>query len=233
MIIIAVLANDEGGYASMVQACRETCYSKKNTPEAAKVYYMYGNRKGVNVSHQESLLKEDCFYYGYPEGRNNLLHKTIAFYEYCYNNFNFEYIFRTNCGSYVNLHSLVKFVNNLPKQDVYLGMKGSSAQGYDHDYASGSGYLLSRNLIQLIVENKHKLEYNGIRCMDDNSIGKFLTKDNKYQVMDGALRRNLFLHEISNQTIDEQCYHYYFRHSIEPKCLYQTEKILGKKRETS
>lgn len=70
MIIVGVLANDEGGYASMMQACRETCYKDENIPEDVKVFYLYGNRKNVKIPFGASRIDKDCFYFGLIKKNN-------------------------------------------------------------------------------------------------------------------------------------------------------------------
>ncbi len=221
-ILIGVLANDEGGYGKMVEACRETCYS--DIPDDVEVFYIYGRRAGVETP-DDYRLEGDCFYNNSSESRNNLIYKTISFFEYCYHNLDFDYIFRTNCGSYVDLNILKSEIQNLPKENVYYGIESFVK---NIKYASGSGFLLSRDVVKFIVEKRQNILLPGQSgfVMDDVSIGKLLTQEAGLKVLPGAKRKNLILSEILDEKfqIDEECYHYYFRHSIEPKCLYELHK---------
>ncbi len=119
-IIVGVLASDNGGYANMVQACRDTCYSKSHIPENVSVFYIYGHRQGITTPEKSKVIG-DCFYHNHPESRRNIIYKTIAFFEYCCDNFEFDYIYRPNCGSYVNLSILNGIANELPSKNLYFG----------------------------------------------------------------------------------------------------------------
>lgn len=224
-LVVGVLANDEGGYSEMVEACRETCYNE--IPNDISVYYIYGHRKGIETP-ETYRLDGDCFYNNSSESRNNLILKTINFFEYCYNNLDFDYIFRPNCGSYVNLRKLKEKIEqeDFPKNEVYLGIKGISRDGTR--YASGSGFLASKDLIKKIVESKKEILYPGMPgfIMDDVSIGKFVTEFLSLDITPGAQRQDITLDAInsSENKIDFDCYHYYFKHTIEPKCLYGIHK---------
>ena len=224
-IILGVLANDEGGYGHMIQAARDTCY--ETIPDFAEVFYLYGHRNNISIPHNSYVIDNDCFYYDYPEHRSFLLHKTIAFFEYCLNNKDFDYIFRPNCGSYIHLELLHKFItNNVSNERVYLGIRGFVD---NINYASGSGFLISKDVVELLVRHKECLEYDGNVFVDDMSIGRLLTEHNglqldfeKLSVTPGALRENVRLSDIikNDFKLNTECYHYYFCHTIDPRCFY-------------
>lgn len=226
-LIIGVIANDENGYSKMVEACRKTCYSE--VPEDTSVYYIYGHRKGVETP-ETYKMDGDCFYNNSSESRNNLIFKTINFFEYCYNNLEFDYIFRPNCGSYINLDRLRKKIqqNAFPKDEVYLGI-----EGYFNGikYAGGSGFLLSKDIVKNIVEWKKEIIYPGMPGfeMDDVSIGKFITEFLRIDITPGAERQILRLEDIIGEknNINLECYHFYFNsrvYGMQPRCLYEIHK---------
>ena len=218
-IIIGVLASDAGGYDDMVRACRKTCYLKSAIPENVSVFYIYGQRQGVVIP-ETNMLVEDCFYHNCPETRLNIIYKTIAFFEYCVNNLNFDYIYRSNCGSYVNLETLCKIANTLPDKELYFGRKSSDKNL--PVFASGSGFLISKDLVEKIVLNKNEIIYphHGHRfVMDDVSIGAMLTEIFNVDVIDAPrVDTNYEALKSENFVFDPLCHHYYFRHTIDPKC---------------
>jgi len=236
-IILGVLANDDDGYDKMVQATKETCY--KTIPSNFEVFYLYGHRRGVNDIPQNGYkIDGSNFYYDCPEARVLLLVKTVAFFQYCYYYKDFDYIFRPNCGSYINLPLLEKFIieNNLPKENLYFGVKNKTSKD---PFASGAGYLLSKDVVGHIVEKSSELVYDAryydeelnLPYMDDVSLGKFLNETMGIHIYDKdnvtALRKDVKIDDLENNPniVDDECYHYYFCHSIDPRCLYKVHQL--------
>ena len=222
-LIIGILGFDGEGYDKMVDACRNTCYS--SPPDNVKVFYLYGHRPGYPVP-ETYAVSGDCFYNNSPEGRVMCLDKTIAFFEYCIENEDFDFILRANCGSYIDIERLLYFIKvlSLDKQDTYLGWWCPV-----YGTASGAGYLLSRDVVKLLVENKDKLHYwnHPHFVMDDVSVGRLLLELG-VTLNKMALRTNLKYPDIKDHDFknNKYQYHYYFRHTIDPRCLYEVHKRL-------
>ena len=130
----------------------------------------------IRGNHTEDVLIGDTFYCKvidnfYP----GIIKKTIKAFEY-FINYDYDYLLRTNLSSFYSLNNLISFLNNCPQEKYCLGAKINS---YGIFYPSGCGYILSKDIIIDIVENKNKIEYN---IWDDVSIGLFL-KD-KYEIID-------------------------------------------------
>jgi hypothetical protein len=185
-IIVGVIACDSEGYDKMVQAARETCY--KSIPECFEVFYLYGHRNGVDIPRGGYKIEGDCFYYDWPEARNTILRKTVAFFEYCLENKDFDYMFRPNCGSYINYHLFEEFINKnkFSNEGVYFGttqkihMRNDNSPEYSHVsidqpgfyFVSGAAYLISKDVVEFIVKNQQRLFYGGMN--DDVAIGQLL-----------------------------------------------------------
>jgi hypothetical protein len=225
-ILVGVLANDEGGYSKMVDACRRTCYEA--ILDEVSVYYIYGHRQGVEIP-STYRVDDDCFYCNYPESRANILIKTLGFFEYSLANLDFDFIYRPNCGSYINLSLLVYNINamNIKPKEVYWGVEGDIA---GTKYASGSGFLISRDVVERVVAQKKSLRFpwNSGFIMDDVSLGELITKRFSIKVMPGAMRQDLTFEDIVERRvpINLDCYHFYFRHSIDPRCFYAIHKLV-------
>ncbi len=196
--------NFEGSrsYSDMVKACR-------NTWADETVFSVYGNSTATErVGH--------VIFVETPESRENLLRKTIKGMELLLED-EFDYLFRPNCGSYVNIPLLNKFLENKPRERYYDGIMGN-VQGVR--YASGSCILMSRDVVELLVETQDELEYDGRIMMDDVSIGHHLEKHN-ILVNGAAIRRNCRTEEMIENNWLPQCYHHYFCHTINPKLIYK------------
>jgi hypothetical protein len=103
-----------------------------------------------------------------------ILNKTMKSIKYCLNNFNFDYIYRTNLSSLVDLNKLYEYIchNNID----YGGFIGCHDNIY---FASGSGFFLSKNACNFLTDT-YLEEKNNI-YLDDVSIGEIMK--NKYEVI--------------------------------------------------
>lgn len=74
--------------------------------------------------------------------------KTIQSFRFVLDNYDFDYIFRTNTSSYVDGPQLVRFTKQLSPGDIYAGFQGLAPTG---PFASGAGMLLSRSLLERVL----------------------------------------------------------------------------------
>ena len=96
--------------------------------------------------------------------------KTLDAFEISVNELDFDFIYRTNVSSYVDLAKLNEFIQNKPLSNYYSGAIGNH-QGIS--FASGCGYFISRDLVIKILENKELWNHD---LIDDVSVGKLMTK---------------------------------------------------------
>lgn len=224
-VIVGVLANDETGYNDMVKACRETCYS--TTPKNVKVFYLYNHRRGYEVK-SPYYVNGDCFYNDCFESRSTILDKTLAFFDYCLRNEDFDFLVRPNCGSYLNMPELLKHIEGLPETGVYSGV--TSTDTSLPIYNSGSCFVLSKDVVRLLVDNKEKIRMSGTPgfVMDDVSIGECLSL---LGILPGKqiLRHDATFEELKNFDYADMKHQYYFRHSIDPRCFRLVHEKIGLK----
>lgn len=94
-----------------------------------------------------------------------ILNKTIMSMEYLLPRIDeFDFILRTNLSSFYVFPRLLEFLKTIPKTGCYC----ASGEGF----GSGCGFLLSSDIVKLLVENKNHLFNNSIN--DDVAIGYFL-----------------------------------------------------------
>jgi hypothetical protein len=87
--------------------------------------------------------------------------------EYLLKNYDFDFLYRTNVSSYIDLAGLLKFVQNLDtKTDVYMGVIGKER---NISFASGSGYLISRPTLEKFATHFRSWDHFQI---DDVALGK-------------------------------------------------------------
>jgi hypothetical protein len=128
---------------------------------------------------------ETLFYYGGPalrfDGRNLALPvaddlpsvglKTLACFKHVLADLQFDLVFRTNCSSYVDLPNLRDFaLDHARDRGFYCGV----VRAHDSvSFASGSGYFLSRDLVELVVERQEAWDHT---VLDDVALGRLLAR---------------------------------------------------------
>lgn len=99
----------------------------------------------------------------------NLAKKTLLAFEKIYEDYEFDYIFRTNTSSYINMEKFEKYIeNNLEKLD-YSGVTLKAAEG--ENIASGAGIFLSRSNIKRLIDSKTEFDFS---LPDDVAIARTL-----------------------------------------------------------
>ena len=135
-----------------------------------ETYFIRGN---PDLSTQVELV-EDVLWSRTEEGLvPGILNKTILSMEYFLPRLHkFDYVLRTNLSSFYVIPKLLEFLTTLPKTGVYC----ASGEGF----GSGCGYILSPDVVRLIVQNKKKLFNKDGN--DDVVLGEFL-KDKQVSLL--------------------------------------------------
>jgi len=165
-------------------------YIEKNNLDV-KIFLMYseGNHFDKDLSNNIIVDKfRQCVIPG-------LLVKTVNCFEYIYNNYDFDYIFRTNLSSFIDINGLIKKFKSLPKNKVYGGHSTSVS---DFRYISGAGIIFSKDIVKLIIENKKSFN---ISIIDDVAFGQLLHKFN-INIIEQK-RKNYFRDELRLVAIDK------------------------------
>jgi hypothetical protein len=85
-----------------------------------------------------------------------------------------DYVYRTNLSSYINIDNLVKYLSTAPRTGFYSGQR-RSAPYQNFKFASGSGFTMSRDVVDLVAQNKDNIN---LRAPDDLPLGRFLHQSN-------------------------------------------------------
>lgn len=102
-----------------------------------------------------------------------IFNKTIKSIEYCLNNFEFDYIYRTNLSSFLNLDKMYNFIFN--NHIEYGGVIGN----YNNiNFASGCGFFMSNDACKFLINYDRTININ--EYLDDVTIAIILTK--KYKI---------------------------------------------------
>jgi len=105
------------------------------------------------------------------DGLEHVGEKTLAAFEHVLETRPFDVVFRTNCSSYVDLVNLRRFVSERPAGSFYAGVVGEHGGS---TFASGSGYFLSRDLVELAVAQRDRWDHT---LLDDVALGLLLARN--------------------------------------------------------
>lgn len=158
-IVILVLSKDDEIYSKLEDCIRKTWASNSDI----KIFYYYGGSSFFRVI-------DDRIYTIHKESLYNIGYKTIDSLEYLYNNVDFDYIFRTNSSSYINIKNLIDFLIDKPINSFYSA-RVNTELNTGIKFGSGSGYFISKDIVKFIIENKEKWNHN---LIDDVSLGDLL-----------------------------------------------------------
>jgi hypothetical protein len=162
-LIILILASDNDLYLQ----CQNMWRSYMNTHSNIKSYFI---KYKVGL-HDDVILENDTIFINGNECLiPGCLVKTINSIDFLLKTQEFDFIFRTNMSSVVDLHKFYNLLNNY-KND-YSGVIGCHN---NIKFASGAGLLLSKQLCSNLITYKNLLNYN---LLDDVSIGLLFQSNN-------------------------------------------------------
>ena len=128
------------------------------------IIYRGGNNTELN-GHILTVEAEDDL--------NNTYNKTYQAINYIVHNMNYDYIFRTNTSTYVNIDLLNAFVQSLPNDGViWTSELFCDLQGdYRLPYGRGNGLLIPFNELYILLKEGFALSFIKNHLIDDSTIG--------------------------------------------------------------
>ena len=189
-ILILILGTKQSPWNSIELGQQQTWI--KNLPEGIEYKYIYGDGKlGFSTDNPADLhqinflendspldvyepigLNENSWTFPSRSGWSELLSNTVSAFRYALTYSDFRYLIRTNVSSYWNLGSTYQLLQSLPQERLYAGSKTRLWVDPSCEYVSGSGIILSRDTVELIVEGYHLIDR---RIIDDVALGLFLS----------------------------------------------------------
>lgn len=188
-LVLVICASNNDTYNDLESAIRQTWASIQD--DRWEIFYLYSD-----PSVQKPYLEGDKFIAKSHEQLTTIGRKMIQAFEFFYENYEFDYIFRTNLSSYVDLPKLAEILES--NNFNYDGVKGSHA---GIQFASGAGYVISKDLVSFVINNKDKWNHT---LIDDLALGKIMNDNRIFP--DGTLTRQTITHV--NEKIDTDQYHF-------------------------
>lgn len=159
-ILILVLSCNHPVYRKIIDDGIDKTWNSISYPNTQTFYY-YGN--STNTFHDDKNI-----YVTSADSYQYIIDKTLETFEYCLNHFDFDYIFRTNNSSYVNKSKLCEWLADKPNEKFYSGVIGRHG---NIDFASGSGYSISKDLVEYAVSQIDKVNRS---LVDDVDLSRIL-----------------------------------------------------------
>ena len=159
--LVLVLSTLERPYPNLIRTQKRT-WAARDVAEVDVLFY-YGS-SGTALHGRDLFLDV-------PDDHESIGHKTLACFEYVLAEREFGLVFRTNSSSYVDLPNLRDWVDTHAQPNrFYAGFPGG-ADGVR--FASGSGYFLSRDLVEVTVSRKAEWDHG---LLDDVALGRLLAE---------------------------------------------------------
>jgi hypothetical protein len=161
-VLVVCAKGANGGEYDLLANTIKATWGRDETDDI-KVFYLWCNNYKYPDEKNYVLNKE--------EGYGMLLWKTLGFL-FKHRHDDFDYVFRVNVGSYVHLERLYKHLLNCPRERFYSGAMGQYKETW---FVSGTGFLMSRDLVMLSLR---KIKKFGFDYIDDVSFGRFFQRNN-------------------------------------------------------
>lgn len=107
----------------------------------------------------------------------NTMSKTIEVFKYILNNYDFDFIFRTNLSNYINIKLLDAFIQRLNNDIMNIYGSDKIYKMYHnnnivHSYIRGNSMIISRKMIKELINEYDNNEYDEVEYCDDELIGR-------------------------------------------------------------
>ena len=167
-VIILIIASDNTDYYINMQKIWKLYM---NTHPSIKSFFI---KEKDTITNELELDHDTIYTKCKPSLIPGILIKTIKSIKYINDNYNFDYLFRTNLSSFIDLNKLYDFIQN--KQFNYGAVQGIH-NGIK--FGSGCGFFLSKEA-SLYLLNQDINYNNGL--YDDVEIGRVLSSYEFYNV---------------------------------------------------
>jgi hypothetical protein len=164
-ILILVISSQEPPFKKMIETSLNTWDSIK--VEGVESIFYCGEPVKENT--------DKIIYFPLQESYQTMGEKTIRAYEWALKNKDFDYIARVNSSCYVNKKELIKYIQTLPDKEVFAGLVVPASNSSEKWMWGGGQYIISKDMIELIVENRHLWNH---KVMDDQAVGYLANKLN-------------------------------------------------------
>lgn len=164
-VIILIISSTQSHFQALEDVIKKTW--GHTVPSGCCILFLHGD------STKDTGVYGDRLVVNAPEGLENIGYKMIEAFKYILNvNHKFSFVYRTNLSSYISIPVLLENIKKRKSEECYSGVVGIH-NGIK--FASGSGYLISRDLVEKVVQKRNDWDHV---YLDDVALGKILNTMN-------------------------------------------------------
>jgi hypothetical protein len=200
-VVILVLCSSNQNFKKLEHAIKETWFNYGN--DEVEILF-YADNDAFEIKSQHPVFDGCNLILPCHDGYHNCGVKTLLALDWVRQNYEYRYIYRSNLGAYVNPDKLLTFLTDKPARRFYCGIVGEDSAHFGRPvkFASGSGYFLSRDVVDIVAENYRMWDHSAI---DDVALGDLLSKFD-IAIDKSARRLNLCndrrFYQIGDRTVD-------------------------------
>jgi hypothetical protein len=166
--LVILIIDDDGSDDIFYSLARELW--RHNLRNKTISYYFLNATQPDLEDHQVLVNSDVIETRHHPDFNQRITEKTQLGIQYCCENITFDYLLRTNLSSFYNLNGLIQHLETLEPKNIYAGKittqyyldESGSQQAFS--FCSGSGFFLSRDVCQKIVQRQQLVSK---RLIDD------------------------------------------------------------------
>lgn len=167
-VLILVLSSDFPPYSTMINTSQQT-WDSIQMPGTETIFYC------SQKDNPEKQNTDKILYFNVGNSLFDMGWKNLAMFEWALQNKQFDYVARVNASCYVDKKALLKYVQDLPIENVFAGVEiKAGEQGYKENWLWGGGmFLISKDVFQKIVANKNEWRHD---LMEDVAMSFLVNK---------------------------------------------------------
>lgn len=172
-ILILVVSSNDKPYKQMVKTSLETWDSFE--VDNCETMYYFGTPIKDDLSVYIPNQNPKFIFDDVDECYENMGRKMLYTFGWVLNNKDFDYIVRINSSCYCDKKQLAKYIETLPDNNLFAGVEVEGGATNEKFMWGGTGWVFSKDIIQLIVDNKQHYDHS---IMEDVAIGHLMNKLN-------------------------------------------------------
>lgn len=109
----------------------------------------------VEFKDNDCIIDNNIYIKGVESINPGMIIKTCKAIDWINNNYDYDFLLRTNLSTFLNLNAIFKFIECLPKDNIYAGFSFSG-------FVTGTGIFMAKPTTQILIDNYQNFNINNI-----------------------------------------------------------------------